>query len=609
MNLLPLNSSPPKLYGQAKRIIKETSRASNPDWYRKARELDLQWHIWVSSVGIDSSVFNRITGEWWTGPKLPKVSLIPAKEGEKPRLDDQSRSAIHEALRNLISSTVYGVKAKSVGICFHLVDEIRIRDLAPDFSSESDFETLNELLKAAPQVAMGDDALDDESGDWRLCPLVGAKSGSRLSIATRVSSRFKLIVNELIIYGEVRNIPVIVNTFSGAVEAVAALPLIIEDSNYLSNTVYLLQYEHMTLVCTTGERGELQMIRPLLHRNTNHLAPTEVMDVVTQSAALNNIKDPRLAFLTLNGMPDEEVEQLLLTYKQSNPETEIKITDVSQSPLVDKIPGKRLELAMATIDLSQVTPKDHPLEQLQKRWAFVDFYSPTKEISNRMPTRGDLRMLKFAALARTLLIACLLGFIGWTGMDIFSKMRSESWKLDSNVAQEMELKVAMLGKEKKELDHWENLLAKRSEGWLAMQALLELFPDDGGVIVRNARYEVKAEAGKSSKNLAGTNRSWTISGYANPEVAQDLATIGSRSRVADLLNRIADENDAAYLRVDGDTRSLEVNLQQRQGTMPSSTTFPAKVARHFRTTFDLRIKQGLSPEDELAISTKNLTSE
>lgn len=607
MNLLPLNASPPKLYGQGRRIIKETSRASNPDWYKSARELDLQWHIWVSSVGNESSVFNRITGEWWAGPGIPKVSLMPAKEGERPRLDDQSRNAIHEALRNIISSSAYGIKPKSVGVCFHLVDEIRIRDLAPEFSSDPDFETLNELLKAAPQIALGDDSLDDESGAWRLCPLVGAKTDSRQSIATRVSSRFKLIVDELNIYGEVRNIPVIVNTFSGAVEAVAALPLIIEDPDYLSNTVYMLQYEHMTLVCTTGEKGELQMIRPLLHRNTNHLAPTEIMDVVTQSAALNNIKEPRLAFLSLNGMPEEHVEKVLQIYRQNHPETEIKITDVSQSPLVAKIPGKRLELAIATIDLSQVTPKDHPLEELQKRWAFADFYSPTKEVSNRMPTRGDLRMLKFAALARTFLIVCLLGFIGWTGMDIFSKMRSESWKLDSTEAQAMDLKVAKLGKEKKELDHWENLLTKRSEGWLAMQALLELFPDDGGVIVKAASYQ--AEATLETDNRVGMSRNWSISGYANPEVAKNLATIGSRTRVAELLNRIADENQADYLKVDGDTRSLEVNLQQRQGTMPSSSTFPAKVARHFRTTFDLRIGQGLSAKDDLALSTKPLTSE
>ncbi len=607
MNLLPLNASPPKLYGQAKRIIKETSRASNPDWYKEARELDLQWHIWVSSHGNESAVYNRITGEWWKGSALPKVTMIPAKEGEKPRLDDQSRNAVHEALRNIISSSDYGLKPKSVGVCLHLVDEIRIRDLAPDFSSDPDFETLNELLKAAPQIAMGDDALDDESGVWRLCPLVGAKSDSRLSIATRVSSRFKLIVDELSIYGEVRNIPVIVNTYSGAIEAVAALPLIIEDPNYLSNTVYLIQYEHMTLVCTTGERGELQMIRPLLHRNTNHLAPTEIMDVVTQSAALNNIKDPRLAFLTLNGMPEEHVEKILLNYKQNHPETEIKITDVSQSPLVADIPGKRLELAMATINLAELTPKDHPLEELQKRWAFADFYSPTKEVKDRMPTRGDLRMLKFAALARTALIICALGFIGWTGMDILSKVRSESWKLDSATAQEMDLKVAMLGKEKKELDHWENLLTKRSEGWLAMQALLELFPDDGGVIVRSASYQ--AEATSEADKRVGTSRIWNISGFANPEVAKNLATIGSRTRMAELLNRIADENQAPYLKVDGDTRTLDVNLQQRQGTMPSSTAFPAKVARHFRTTFDLRIAQGLSPKDELALSTKPLTSE
>jgi hypothetical protein len=72
--------------------------------------------------------------------------------------------------------------------------------------------------------------------------------------------------------------------------------------------------------------------------------------------------------------------------------------------------------------------------------------------------------------------------------------------------------------------------------------------------------------------------------------------------VADLLNGISEKNHAPYLAVNSQTRELEVTLQQKQGSMPPSREFPAKVARHFRTSFELSISQVLTSQDALAIN-------
>jgi hypothetical protein len=227
-----------------------------------------------------------------------------------------------------------------------------------------------------------------------------------------------------------------------------------------------------------------------------------------------------------------------------------------------------------------------------------------------MPSRSDLRLLQASRWIQRVAILIVLAFAGWTGADFIAKMRSEAWELDSGIASSMEEKVVALKEERREWDHWSNLLAKRSEGWLALESLLELFPDNAGVILKEAAYRIEASNDVTgvSKKL-GLERVWSLSGYANPEVATELPTLGSRTRMAQLLNRIAGENHAEYLSVEEDTRDVEVTLQQRQGAMPTSLEFPAKVARHFRTAFELGITQSLSGEDALAITISTNESE
>lgn len=604
MELLETTASPLQVYKQAKRILKSTSRASNPDWYRRSTETTLQWHLSISTHSIRSAIHNRISGEWWEGPELPDISVDDADTNESPALDDQTRSDLHAILEQILSSRDYGIKPKSLGITIHLADGLRTRDLDPEFAADTDFDSLNELVISAPDIALGDDSLQSEEGKWRLIPLLGVKDGDRMSLAAKVSSESMMIVREFQKYGESRNVPVIVEARSAALEAFAGVPFILPEGSSLKETLTLIQFENFTLLGATGALSEVQIVRALMHRSSHLLSPSEVSESITNTAALLNLKSPEIILLSATGVSENELAELLSHYLASHPETTYQCIDACNLKLVDGIPGKCFEFAVATEKNGVVG--DSFVSELTSKWAVQDFYSPSQMEASRMPSRGDLKLLKWAGLAQKVAMLALIAFVGWTGSDFISKRRSEAWKVAPTAASEMELLQMKLSKERKEWEHWDKLLTKRSEGWLAMEALLNLFPEEGGVILTSASYRADVNGSSKEKKTVGISRVWKVGGWANLEAARQLPTLGSKTRVAGILNQIAESNEAPYLAVGTTTRDLEVLLTQRQGSMPPSNQYPARVARNYRTTFDLSLTQSLDENDELAMSTKAL---
>ncbi len=611
MDLLPLNASPLKIYSQAKRILRTTSRAKEPDWYRPAHELDLQWHIWIGSRTGISAIYSKTLKQWWDGPDLPPINCEIDEGGVNRGPDPASRAALHELLSKLISTREYGGRNKSIGVVFHLADSLRVRELAPEFSDDDDFENLNELLQTAPEIALGDDTVDKREGRWRLLPLLGISEGERRSLALQVSSKFESLAKALADYGESNNVPVVVDVRSAALEAMSALAYVHPrvQAGDGAATLGLIVFEPMTILFARGKRGELQLVRPLLHRGAPHLGATEIYEAITQTAALLNHRDPRIFMASVVGLGVEALNSLLEIYREQHADADIEVIETVGHDFVAGVPGGRLELAAAVQEGPPSADEPPLFREMREVWASQDFYGPSREEVSMMPARGDLRMLKFGGMAQKVAIVAILAFVGWTGMDFVRQMGSGAWKVSPDDAQNMEMELARLQQERREWQHWDRLLKKRSEGWLAMEALLELFPAEGGVILKDANYRSEADDSGRDADKIGIRRYWDVSGYANPELAASLPTLGSRTRVAELLNRIAERNFAPYLSVGQQTREIQVTLQQKQGAMPPSLEFPAKVARHFRTSFELRIVQSLNAKDDLAINTVPLKSE
>jgi hypothetical protein len=600
MELLETKSNPLKIYRQAKKILKSTSRAKNADWYKRAHDLQLQWHLWVGSSEVVSAIYSGSTNQWFEGPAIPAISFDVDENNIPTGLDDHSRNQLHELLRQILGSKHFGGKPKSLGVVFHLADALRVRDLAPEFAADNNFEALDTLLASDPGIALGDDSVAPEDGFWHIFPLLGNKDSDKLSVAVQVSSQYKFMVDELKGYGELRNIPVITEVLSAALEGVASLPLLIPERGSFATTISLIQFEAFTLLCANGKKGEILMLRPLPHRSGTTLSPNEYSDLIANTAALLDLKDPDIVAVSMSGIPSTEHRELFTIYLEQNPDAKLHVVNAKDNEAVENIPSGRFEFAFITGDWKSKNLPDIPLLQAKDKWAIQDFCGESPEEIAKMPSRGDLRLLKFSSMGQKVAVVALLIFAGWTGTDFITKMSTEAWKLPPTAAQEMQAKMAKLQKEKAEYEHWNGLLAKRSEGWAALQTILSIFPDNGGVILSSASY--RAVPGEMEDEKVGFGREWTVSGYANPKVATKLASLGSRSYVEGLLNQIAEETQADYLRVDGESREVNVNFQQKQGTMPPTKNFPAKIARHFRIAFELGIRQTHSPADELAMT-------
>ncbi|MDF1823940.1 MAG: hypothetical protein P1U68_04815 [Verrucomicrobiales bacterium] len=604
MDLLPQDASPHLVYRQAKKILKNTSRARNADWYKEASALPLQWHIWVGNQTVSSAIYNKTSNEWFDGPELPPIAFDFDEDKNPIGLDDESRNGLHDLVRRILATKEFGLKAKSLGITFHLSDSIRVRDISPDFAEETDFENVNELLISAPEIALGDESISPSEGHWRCLPLFGMGEGDKRSIAVQISGQYKFLVEELREYGELRNLPVIANVHAAPLEAMTQIPEIFPTSD-TTNTICLLQYEGFTYMFAVGSKKELLLVRPLIHRTGTHLSQSEVADVVRTTSALLNIKDPNVLYASMTGMPDAQLQELLGAFREANPGSRTSTCDIRSLEQLQNVPGKRIEFHATVQSRNSDNTEGSLFADLRKKWAFQDFYGLSREARALMPSRADLQLLKFSGILQKVALVGVLAFAGWSATDFFTKMTSEAWKLDSVEASTMQQSVTKLKTERKEWEHWDSLLTKRSEGWLALETLLSIFPESGGVILNQASYSVSSLMDRKDKSI-GLSRVWQVSGYANPEVASELPTLGSRNRVTQIFSKIAEENQAPYLNVDSETRSLEVSLAQKQGTMPSSIEFPTRVARHFRNAFDLRIEQKIEAADDLAINTKAL---
>jgi hypothetical protein len=147
--------------------------------------------------------------------------------------------------------------------------------------------------------------------------------------------------------------------------------------------------------------------------------------------------------------------------------------------------------------------------------------------------------------------------------------------------------------EKKRWQAWDDILSNRSEGWLALELPLRLFPENSGLLLQDFSYRLEAPV--IANNRVGYTRRWRFSGYIDPELAANIASLGSEREVSGIVKQIALENEAPYLSDDLES-SLELTFQQRQASMPESPYFPLQFTRRFRNAFDLSLGNRVAPE-------------
>lgn len=593
------------VYRQARRVMRHTSRAHNADWYRQPQELGRQWHIWLDGVEVVSAIFCAKSGKWFVGP----APILPARSGTGLPAEyspDELRS-LHETLHDILKGKNTEGKANSLGVVLHVADEFGLAELAPEYGVDEEFDTIRSLLASDPWEAMGNQNLDLQANSWRLLPYWGVVDGERRSVAVQMGLQYGQFIARLKEYGEQRNIPVVVTGVSAPLEALRLAPIFLDGQHSGGHGQVLVYiYRAFTVLSLFTDRGGLLMVRCLPHRKGQDF-PSGLGEALVNSSAAHNMDKPQVTIVPMREFDVEPLSKDLAAYFSSRAPMDIGLVHRKEISCLDGVPEHRVELGFRDPMIAEMLgtkegfAASETFRQLDAGWATQNFYMDSELESSIYPSRSDLRMLRFFGLAKWFLAMALFGFGSLTGLEYIQTSNESYWSLDGPKARAAEIKVNDLESEKDRIERWENMMAKRSEGWLAMELLLGLFTPDSGLVVDDCSYAAEAEAADKAEQMS-FQRIWTIKGFARDEGMAELARLGSRTYMEEKFAAIADEFGVDSLRSDTHTRRLVVNMQQKKGQMPAGERYPTAVARFYRNAFELKVIQSFDAEDSLALN-------
>ena len=165
-----------------------------------------------------------------------------------------------------------------------------------------------------------------------------------------------------------------------------------------------------------------------------------------------------------------------------------------------------------------------------------------------------------------------------------------------------------LVKEQLKLDYWKSIMQTRSEGWLVMQLMLDMFPENSGVVITSCEYSVTgAQPGAGSArgpNAAkgmGYNREWRFLGYSTVKGRTIIKNLGSDAAMRIWFEDFAKKYKSAEFELEKKGRTVKVNLGEDVNTYAGSSTMSKEEAAQYTTSFNLVITQTMAATDELAI--------
>jgi hypothetical protein len=423
----------------------------------------------------------------------------------------------------------------------------------------------------------------------------------------QISREHQALVGEIRHWGESNNIPVIASAVSAPLEALRLAPYYIDWTPGAGDMI-LLHYRRFSALAVLGASGELLMMRSLPHVGDRR-HPARFGETLVNTAASMNLAAPRVHIVPMcEDGPNELVGDLAQFFSNRDP-MDIGVIDLSDIPKLSDVPGKRIEMMLAEPEnFSDNEGEDLPLAEndtfvnMAEGWATQDFYGLSSYQQEVYPERKDLKLLTIAGMVKTFLLLVTLGLAAWTGFDYMRTASTDAWKLKAEDAAATKTRLQLLSKQNSEATYWENVMEPRSEGWLVLEMLLDLFPPETGVVMTDCDYRVVGLPVEKDADEIGFERIWSIRGYARTEGAAMLSELSSESYLVEQFEKIAENFDSETLRSSPETRSLHATMQQRQGQLPSSVGFPASVARHYRTAFELSVKQSFDHEDVLALT-------
>lgn len=571
-------------FRQACSILHNTTRASNHAWYQDALNLNFQLHIRPEGPCISCFYFDHKKNEWSSGPVLTDEILIdPAK------LD----AFIIEVLR-----FTRATGAKSLGVILHIADDFAITELKPEFNNPASLHDLRDAAIDDPASILEDSSILKDQASWRVLPYSAAGSdviGTTITISRQYAPLIKVFRET----SERQNFPIITHALSAPLVAIMGLSDLLV-SKPEKPFVAILQYPWFTTLAFFNEHSDLRLIRTLHHRGVRR-ADTLRNALFTTNASLEFI-DPDIFVIPLGRDVDSKLEANLRTTYPTCRVQSLGMTLPEGTPawcpepfISVKPPAKPNEEANTSHTLTILR---------EEKWALQNFLPIPREIVEIYPNRSEMRLLSMLRLSRVVLFAITILCIAYLVLGIVDMLRRPEWAFDIKETEMVKARLAKLNAEQQKSDHWDNLLQDRSKSWTAMESLSQMFPENGGMLVKNYSHTCKPDS-TPGQTKVGFVKEWKMTGFARDEALEYLNTLNTREGVNSHFAKIARATaNPAYNPIIGN-RSISVNVRTQENVRfkvspteevnnSDESTYPY--------SFDLTITQRFEATDPMAIN-------
>ncbi|CAN5753402.1 hypothetical protein BH11VER1_BH11VER1_34500 [soil metagenome] len=508
----------------------------------------------------------------------------------------------------LLSSGQFGYKPKSIGVIYHVADELGVVDITPEYETPEDFETVRQGLLDEPIAYLSDKKVNPENTAWRLLPFQDALENQQKAVAIAVSrerDKLKLILEK---FSVLQNIPVHLSVMSAPLEALAALNLILPETDQRGRLMVLV-YAKFTVLFALKPNGHLVQARSVNHR-ANSLVPPNIGDLIANTAMAVDMPDALVYIVGASDTPSAPLLTELENYSKTRLPIRYQWVDSRELPEVSAMPGKRVEFLVHDSSQYDAIKKNSAIatsEVSQLAWFLQDFTAASVGEASIYPTQGDMRLVQLGSLLTRGMAFVLIGLFIYTIYTVYVVMDGAAWQLPSTEVGRSEMMMKKLVAEDKVVKYTRELVAPRSRGWLVMEMMLHVFTGKPGLKVESFEYAISPVV-KQNAEKAGWVRTWKIKGYAQTSASSNLEKMNSEKGIGEIFQEFYNTKGDITAEVIEASRSIEVSINQSANSAYQRGLDPKKQARDtiatYPVSFDAVITQFFNGTDIIAMDTK-----
>lgn len=583
----PAGLNPLQQYRQASNILRKTSRAKNPAWYREPLELDFQLHIRTDGASVTAFLHDARENLWAPGPALTEQHL----------LDPAAITAYTAAAVEHVRST----GGTSLGVIIHVADEFALTEIKPELDDREKLPQLREQIIHEPASVLAESIQEDQSS-WRLFPYISSSSHS-IATAVTLSRRYAPTLEALRAYGESEDFPIIATALSAPLVALLGIHENVKRTPDRPEVI-ILQYASFTVIGFFDSNTNLMLLRTQLHRGLRR--PPNFRHTIATALASLEIEAPDIFIFPLGHDVDRTLLSDLVPVFPGSHIEEVAI------PETGVVPPWCAECLIATKALEPANdlPGSTLRILLEERWAIQDFLPRSREAAEVFPTKKEISLLRILRFARMTAACIAIAVVGLSVFSLFQIVRTPEWAFEPSEGSATSQRLIALNIERQRIDHWEAMLEDRSKGWTILESLVRLFPETSDILVRDFEYNARPDTTPGQAKV-GMVREWKIGGMVKQEGIELLNSLNSREGISASFNEIAKITGNEAFRTDIGTRNLVVSIRtqensdfQQGGPPPSAVVAGAPpIDNSYPFTFNLEISQRFEATDPEAVLT------